>query len=806
MIKSYFKTAMRFLLKNKTFSFINIIGLAIGTLSCLYILLYVQDQYSYDKQHQNAENIYRVTSQLSATGDKRNFATSSPPIAPSMKRDFAEVQQYARVVPSLGATKHLLSYGLKSIYETDAYYADPDFFNLFNYHFLSGTPAGALAAPYSIVLQQWVAEKLFGHENPINKVITYDDSFGRHDFKVTGVIDNSTGKSHLQARLLLSINSGGMGEFVLNNNGYAGNNLVSSYIKLRPGADAKVLEKKLPAFINKYGGQQLKETGMQKQLHLQPINAIHTTTGYEAETSQTVAASFLYTLSLIALLIQITACINFMNLSTARASQRAKEVGVRKVIGASKADLVRQFIGESFLLSFISVAIALPLLALLLPYLNTLTSADISIRLNNPQLWGMLAILITITGLLAGSYPAFYLSAFKAIKIMKGNFTSQVSAAGLRRSLVVFQFIISIVLIIGIIVIYTQLNYIKNKDLGFNAQQKLVFRFYTAGTQSKIDGFANDLRRLAEVKSTSRANAVLGEPIMRDHGVYLSGGNMANAVDAQNITTDKNFTGTADIQLISGRIFAENDSGKVLINETLAHRLGLNAQTAPGTRLYTQYQPNPVTYVEVAGVMKDFNYNSLHGDIKPFMFMYDTKEGDMNTLLVAAETKDYAALLKKIEQVWHQDLPSAPFEYAFLDTEVQKQYETEFTLSRIINSFTLIAIFISCLGLFGLAAFSAEQRIKEIGVRKVLGASTAGIVQLLSADFLKLVIIALVIAAPIAWWAMRQWLQAFAYHISISWWMFALAGAATLSIALLTVSFQAVKAALVNPIKSLRSE
>jgi putative ABC transport system permease protein len=806
MIKSYFKTALRFLLKNKTYSFINIIGLAIGTLSCIYILLYVQDQYSYDTYQPAAHTIYRITTRLVSKGDARNFATSSPPIAPAMKRDFAEVQQSARVVPPLGASKHLLSYGLKSLYETDAFYADAGFFKIFDYHFLAGNPVSALTAPYSIVLQQSVAEKLFGHENPINKVITFDDSFGKHDFKVTGVVDNSLGKSHLQAKMLLSINSGGMGEYAAQNNNWAGNNFVNTYIKLRPDADAKALERKLPAFLSKYGGQQLKEVGMEKQLHLQPVEAIHTTTGLDAEVSKTISPSFLYILSLIAILIQVTACINFMNLSTARASKRAKEVGVRKVIGASKADLIRQFIGESFLLSLISVIIALPLLLLLLPYLNSLTQADIHVHLNNYSMWVMLVALVIITGLLAGSYPAFYLSAFKTISIIKGNLTNQVSAVGLRRSLVVFQFIISIVLIIGIIVIYSQLNYIKNKDLGFNQQQKLIFRFYTGTTQQKIDGFANDLRQLPEVKSTSRSNASLGEAIMRDHGVYLAGGNMTNAVDAQNITTDKNYINTAGIKLMSGRNFTDTDSGKVLINETLMHRLGLNPRTAPGTRLYTQYLPNPVTYMEVAGVLKDFNYNSLHGDIKPFMFVYDDKQGDMNNLLVATSSTDYPYLLKKIEQVWHADIPSAPFEFAFLDNEVQKQYEAEITLSHIINSFTLIAIFISCLGLFGLAAFSAEQRIKEIGVRKVLGASTAGIVRLLSADFMKLVLVALVIAVPLSWWAMSRWLQAFAYHIHLSWWMFTLAGLAAITIALLTVSFQAIKAALVNPVKSLRSE
>jgi len=500
-------------------------------------------------------------------------------------------------------------------------------------------------------------------------------------------------------------------------------------------------------------------------------------------------------------MIQVIACINFMNLSTARASKRAKEVGVRKVIGAGQADLVKQFLGESFLLSFIGVAIALPLLVLVLPYLNQITQADIQLAFfKDYRLWLMLTGLILVTGFVAGSYPAFYLSNFEAIKVIKGNFTSRVSAAGIRRSLVVFQFVLSIVLIVGIIVIYSQLNYIKNKD------QKLVFSFYTGDTQNKMPAFANDLRQLAEVKDVTSANNYLSQFVSQDHGLYPTGGNMATAIDAQNITTDEHFVKTNGIKIISGRDFHIKDSLKVLINETLCKRLGFTPQTAIGQRLYTQYPPNPITYVEVAGVMKDFNYNSLHGDVKPFMLVYSSNFGDFQHIVASADSKNYKDLLGKIESIWHKNLAAAPFTYSFLDAEVQKQYETEITLSQIINSFTLMAILISCLGLFGLAAFSAEQRNKEIGIRKVLGASVTGIVGLLSKDFLKLVIVAILIATPIAWYGMNKWLQAFAYKINISWWMFALAGLIAVLIALITVSSQAIKAAVANPVKSLKTE
>ena len=807
MFRNYLKTAFRFLLKNKSFSVINIIGLAIGTLCCLYILLYVEDQYSYDKHENNAEDIYRITASLSMPGEKHNIPDCSPPIAPAMKRDFPEVLQFTRVVTDFNTGKHLLLYKEKLIYEDKAVYVDSTFFDVFTYHFTNGNAKDVLSNPYSLVLLKTTATKLFGNEDPVGKVIEIDDNNGKNNYKVTGVVDESLGKSHLHANMFITMNSGGMGEFVRQNNTWAGNNFTFSYIKLHPHADAAALEKKLPTFLSKYGGEELKAIGMEKILHLQPIGSIHTTTDYERELSKSVDPSFLYILLLIAILIQVIACINFMNLSTARASKRAKEVGVRKVLGAEKLDLMKQFMSESFLLALISVLIALPLLLLILPFLNQITQADIHVFMfANYRMWLLLGGIVAITGLVAGSYPAFYLSAFQAIKVIKGNFTSHISATGFRRSLVVFQFALSVVLIAGIIVIYSQLNYIQHKDLGFDKSQKVVFSFYTQDTRNNIEAFSNDLRQLAEVKAVGRANNYMSQPVFNDYPVYLAGGNAATATDVQNMSTDENFVKANGIKIISGRDFHLYDSGKVLVNETVLKRLGLKPEQAPGTKLYTKFPGVPEFNREIVGVMKDFNFNSLHNEVKPLMFIYSDPQPYMSDLTVATESKNYKALLSKIEALWHKDFPSAPFDYKFLDQEVQKQYETEITLSRIINSFTIMAILISCLGLFGLTAFSAEQRKKEIGVRKVLGASVSGIVQLLSKEFLKLVGVSILIATPIAWWAMNKWLQSFVYRITISWWMFALAGLIAVAIALITVSFQSIKAAIANPVKSLRTE
>ncbi|MCW3119213.1 MAG: FtsX-like permease family protein [Chitinophagaceae bacterium] len=805
MIKSYIKTAFRFLLKNKTFSFINIFGLTVGTLCCLYIVLFVSEQYSYDKQHAGA--IYRVNQHFINKNEGKDHyaATVVAPVVPLMKKDFPEVEQFTRVVPFLGVDKHLLRYRDKVLYEKDAAYVDSTFFTVFNYHFLSGSPLTALAEPYSIVLLKPTADKLFGTENPVGKRITIDNVNGKSDYTVKAVIDESLGKSHLHANIFITMNSGDVGDYMLHTDSWTRNGYVSSYVRLRPGTNLAQLEKKFPAFIDKYAGEQEKTIGNELHFFLQPLRTIHVTTGLESyQFTNPVSPEFLTILLIIAVLIQIIACINFMNLSTARASKRAKEVGIRKVIGAERRDLVKQFLGESFLLTIIGVLLALPLLLIAMPYINQITRADIQLSFfSDYRLWILIASLVIITGLVAGSYPAFYLSAFKAIKIIKGNFTSHISAAGIRRSLVVFQFVLSLILITGVIIIYSQLNYIKNKDLGFDKNQKLIFSFYTGDAIDQLPGFMNDLRGLSGVKTVSNASQYLSSPVFYSNSFFLRGQKENEAKNTEFIITDEHFVNANGIKLVNGRDFRPTDSAKVMINETYARQLGLTSATAVGTYLYD----NQNRVEEIVGVMKDFNYSTLHKDVAAFLiWMRKPKDDVWPNVIVNTNTTNYKSLLAKIETLWHKDIAGTPFSYAFLDEQVGKQYETEITLSRIINSFTLMAIVISCLGLFGLAAFNAEQRSKEISIRKVLGASMPGIVQLLSKDFLKLIIIAFIIAVPISWWTMNQWLQAFAYKITITWWMFGISGLVVVFIALSTVSFQALKAAIVNPIESLRTE
>ncbi|WP_028298172.1 ABC transporter permease [Olivibacter sitiensis] len=809
MLKNYLKIAWRNLMRNKSYAFINIAGLVMGTLSCLYIVIYVQDQFSYDKHHQRADDIYRVNTLLNSRGQEMNMSTASPPVGPALKADFPAVEEYTRVVnmEKMGIPQNLVTYGEKALYEKSALLVDSTFFSIFDYHFVAGGSQNALNEPNTIVLEKSFADKLFGDESAMGKIIQIDNVNGPQNLKVTGVVDGKLGKSHLQGQLFIAMNSSGMGQYTLQNNVWAGNNFTSTFVKLHRQSDPRALESKLPAFLQKYGADELRNMGMQKKLSLQAITAMHTDTSLDPEMFKTQNPTFLYVLLLVAILIQAIACINFMNLSTAQASLRGKEIGVRKVIGAEKQQLFRQFMGESFLMAFLGVVIALPFLWLLLPLINQLTESNLLWHdFLNIRSLSIIAIIVLATGLLAGSYPAFYLASFSPLKVLKGNFSSRISGTQIRRVLVVFQFVLTIGLIASILVIRSQLGFIKETDLGFESDQRLIFSFHTTEAQQKMGAFAQAVLELLEVAVASKTNNYPSQFVHNDRGVYLPGGDMANSTNSQFMTTDEYFVKANGIHLLEGRDFRQGDVDKVLINESLAKKLQLDSQTAIGAKLYSQYGSDPATFVEVIGVMKDFHYNSLHHEVRPFMLQYTDIPEYFSHIVLAVNNDDYTSVLRKLEQVWHQVLPNIPFDYAFMDQQVQQQYEKEVVLSRVINAFTVITITISCLGLFGLSAFSTEQRRKEIGIRKVLGATVSGIVGLLSKDFVKLVLIAIAIASPIAWWAMNKWLQDFSYKIEIQWWMFALAGLAAVVIALLTVATQAIKAAVANPVKSLRDE
>ena len=805
MLKSYWKTAVRSLLKNKTYGFINVIGLAAGTFCCLYILLYVQDQYSYDRYLKDAADIYRVDRRDRGKDGEYNVAITPMQTGAVMKRDLPEVRQFTRVIPFIGVDKSLISHGEKHFWINDAFVVDSTFFDIFTYRPVRGDLRTALDKPNTAVILKPLAEKLFGNEDPVGKTITLDNTIqNKVDYTITGVVE-AVGKSHLSGELFITLNSEGLGKRFKDWDSWVSETFMANYVKLQPHTDVKALEKKLPALEEKYAGAEHRKWGIHETLYLQPIASIHTTGGFDNPGIGTpIESTFLSILVLIAVLIQIIACINFMNLATARASRRAREVGVRKVIGAGRSDLVRQFLAESFLLSLVSVLIALPLLVLALPWLNGITQATVTPAfLSDYHTWLMLAGLVVLTGFIAGSYPAFYLSAFNVIRVLKGQLMSRMSGGGIRRVLVVVQFVLSIVLITGIIVIYNQLNYIRNKDLGFDKDQRLLFTFNSSDSFNGLTAFMDDLRALPGVKEVSNSSKPLGTFYVFNNSWSLPGADVAHSRNAEYVLADRYFVKANGIKMVSGRDFREGDSDRVVINETFARQLGLTPANAPGVKLHDSQD----RVVEVVGVMKDFNFWSLHRNLDGFMvWINNPRYGLWPTVIVHTNTDNYKALLARMERIWRKDVPGVPFEYTFMDEYVGHIYEADITVSRIINSFTLMAVVISCLGLFGLAAFSAERRSKEVSIRKVLGASVTGLARLLSVEFVRLVGIAFLIAVPVSWWAASRWLQTFAYRISLQWWMFGLAGVLALGLALATVSFHAVRAAVGNPVRSLRAE
>ena len=809
MIKNYFKIAWRNIWRHKSFSFLNILGLTAGTVCCLYILLYVKDQYGYDQHHQDAGTLYRIRTVIEPKEGVPGFnsATSSPPIVMGMKLDFPEVAAATRVVYFTDGGENLLGVvgSDNSFYEPKGYLVDSTFFQVFNYKFIEGQPLHSLDKPYTVVLSSTVAKKLFRDSPAINQQINIGNRISGNAFTVTGVFDETWGKSHLKPHFIINMNSGGIGEFVRTNNQWAGQNFIYSYVRLHPNADAAVLQSKLPAFLEKHGADNLRELSMKKHLFLQKVTDIHLySSGITNQIDSVSNARFLYLLLTIAFFIQLIACVNFINLTTARSVRRAREIGIRKVAGAVKSSLIGQFLGESVLISFIAVFLAIPIVILLLPMLNSFTGGEVTVSaFKSFTVISIIIALGLITGLLAGFYPALYLSGFRPATVLKGTFSFRPSSALLRKGLVVFQFMIAIVLIVSVLIISKQLNFMQSKDLGFDQRQKIIIPIQNDLARQNFTALHGELMKLKDVTAVTGCVYYPSLTVLSDIGVYKSGQDMNSSKLLKMNQVREDFFKVMNIRLQLGRNLQPSDtSGQIVVNHKAIQVLNIKDDEAVGTKLFFDFEGNHSEF-EIVGVTADYNYSSLKEEIQPILSFYN---GQPSYMVLQAKTDNYKSLLSDIGAVWKKTVVGVPFEYSFLDEKIQRLYLEEATLRKISNSFTVLAILISCLGLFGLAMFTAQQRTKEIGVRKVLGASVTGIVSMLSKDFLKLVFISIIIASPIAWWAMHNWLEDFAYKIDIGWWVFVLAGAVALLIALFTVSFQAIKAAIANPVKALRTE
>lgn len=806
MFKNMFRVAMR----NKVFSFINIFGLAIGLATCLLITLYLIDENSYDKHQQYGNQIYRIAS----IGDKGDtWVATSAPYAAGVKEALPEVEQTTRLLTFPQVSRMLLQYEegpvKKQLFESNGFYIDSTFFQLFSYRFVYGDAETALNAPNSIVISRDISEKFFATTNPVGKQITVNTPYGQQPYTISAVFDNDHVKSHIPARYFLSMRNHDLGTWVEQQTNWIGTNIFYTYVKLKEGTDAQKFEAKLQAFIQQKAGAAMKAAGFSQKPFIQPLKDIYLHSSGPNEMGTNSSIVYLYILSSIAIFILIIACVNFMNLSTATAEKRAREVGVRKALGAAKASLIRQFMSESFLLCMIALVLAIMIVLLMLPFFNTLTQKNIQL-FDNSSLLLWITGLTLITALLSGAYPAFYLSAFNPVAVLKGKMVNSFSATAIRKGLVVFQFTISICLIFAAIIISQQLHYLEARPMGFNKEQKIILPLGQAflDNDKTYTSLRNELLKLPEIRSVSSGSSYPGTANINDMLFFNEGASRSDIVDIHLATIENDYIETLGFKLLNGRTFSKDftaDSSSIILNETAVKQLGYTTDNAVGKRIKYDFASFRST-VTIVGVVQDFNYESLHTAIQPFGFTTTTFGNKYSFVIVSANTSSYASLLGRMKDTWAALHPSVPFEYSFLEQDFQRHYEREQRTFGIVSYFTIIAIFIACLGLFGLAIFSAEQRKKEIAIRKVLGASVRNVTILLSKDFIQLVLIAFVIATPLAWYTMNTWLNEFAFRIQISWWTFLIAGLLAIIIALLTVSSQAIKVALMNPGKTIKAE
>jgi len=806
MFKNYFKVAFRNLWRSKGFSAINIFGLALGMATCLLITLYVQNELSYDRYNKNAGRIVRVTFKGVMESGVVKEANVMPPVAAAFKKDFPEVLEATRIRP---VGTHKATYKDKTYKDDPMAFVDSNFFRVFTVPLIKGNEATALMKLNQVVLSAAAAKKYFGNDNPVGKVLEFPDDHA--SLTVTGVFDKIPETSHFHFEMMASMAT--MPE--ARQDSWMSSNFFT-YLLLPEGYDYKQLNAKLPQEVDKYIGPQLqkglgttlaefRKKGNSLNFELQPLTDIHLKSDLTGDMAPYGNIEYVYIFSAVAIFMLLIACINFMNLSTAGAGKRSREVGIRKVMGSLKIQLIKQFLAESLLLTAISMIIAIGFVYWALPLLNSLADKNLTLNLftNVWVLPGLLAFGL-LTGVLAGSYPAFYLSSFKPIAVLKGKFSTGRKTVSLRSGLVVFQFFISVGLIIGTMVVYNQLSYIHNKNLGYDKNQVVVIE---NGYALRDNAGAYKLQLLQDPRVVNVSNsAYLPAGFSYGNNFFVYADNKpADIIKTLRYDVDYSYITTMGMQVIKGRDFSKSygtDSNAVIINETALKNFGWKDGFEGHTISHSE-NDGVVHTSHVIGVVKDFNFKSLHEMITPLIM---TLAPDNANFIVKIKTNDIPGILASMKSKWAAFKTETPFSYSFLDDRFNNTYKAEQNIGNILGIFAGLTIFVACLGLFGLATFTAEQRTKEIGIRKVLGADVTGLVSLLSKDFLKLAAISFIIASPVAWYFMNKWLQNFAYRINIGWAVFAVAGAMVLLVTLVTVSYQSIKAAVANPIKALKTE
>ena len=795
MIKNYFKIAWRKIKKNKLYAFVNITGLTIGIASCLLIGLYISHEVSYDRFNKNADRIVRVTMDYNFGDAPRQVALTGTKAGPQFKRTFPSVQAFARTYKRT----RVVGYANKVFEEKNFLYADSSFFQIFSFPLSEGDISTVLNAPNKIVITQSTAKKYFGGEEPVGKTLKVGDL----DFEVTGVMADIPSNSQIRFDLVASFSSL---DYAQQEKWMEANYV--TYLLLANEQKIVPLQKQITEYMKSVTKDEFKVKGNQYlTYHLEPLVKVHlysSLPGFDPNSN----IVYVYVLIAIAILILTIACVNYVNLATAQSAGRTGEISMRKILGAKKRQIFNQFIGESCFIVSIAIILAICAATLALPFFNTLTGKQFyTSELFNPFVLLLLLLLYIIISFAAGLYPAILVSNVKLIKILKSGFAFS-SGGGVRKSLIVFQFIISIFLVASTIVILQQLNYIKKKDLGYNKDNIVVLPLDDK-TSANYDGLKTEITSLPQVQHVS---AAWGEPINVQWTDGIKGEN-GQEVTVNAIPCDEDFVKTLDLKIIAGTDFTKadvmqmdtSDNGKnmkysFMLNESVVKALGWTPENAIGRGISKGTQVPGI----VKAVVKDFHFHSLHESITPLIIFLD--RGRTNSMFIKISAGDISATLNNLKKVWGQRVTHRPFEYHFLDEDYEALYKTEQRTGEIFTTFSALAIMLACLGLFALAAFAITRRTKEIGIRKVLGASVPGIMRMLSQDFLKLILIAAVLTFPIAWWAMHKWLMDFAYRVNIGWWVFVVAAMAAILIALIAISFQAIRAALANPVKSLRTE
>ncbi|MDE2845612.1 MAG: ABC transporter permease [Gemmatimonadota bacterium] len=803
MLRNYLTIALRNLLRHKGYSAINVLGLAIGIACCILIMLYVQDELSYDRYHEKRDRIYRLAESATVAGRPIEAAITPAPWAPVLKEEYPEIERITRIKPP--GSRWLIRYKENRFYERYFIFADSSVFDIFTIPLVQGDARSVLAEPHAVVLSESMVDKYFGDENPIDKVITGDDLY---KFTVKGIMRDMPGNSHLHFDFLASYASLAPNNLynepaTMQTQGF--NHDLYTYLLLREGAAPEDLEGKFPAFLDKHLGDQLDGTGIVAKPFLQPIRDIHLGSNMEGEFGPNSDIRYVYIFSSLAVFILLIACVNFMNLSTARSARRAQEVGIRKVLGAQRPQLIRQFTGESILLAVIALGAALGLVHLLLPQFSLLSGKALQMDYGSAWLVPTLVGITLLTGIAAGGYPAFILSSFKPVAVLTGALKAGASHAVFRKVLITFQFMVSIIMIIGTFVVLDQLEYMQNKHLGFDKENVVIARLPDAEAIKGYPAFKSAILQYPEILNVSTSSSIPGEQpsitLMTPEGVPVE-----QSPAFQLIRTDYGFTETLGIEIVEGRTFSRefgSDSDGCLINMATMQSLGW--ENPIGKTMRWAGAPDSIPSFEVIGVMADFHNKSLHQPIEPLVLLMLSEASSYMEIRIQGNS--VARGLEILEEEWRKIYPGHPaMEYSFLDVDLEQLYIAEQRMGSVFIAGAVLSIFIACLGLLGLSSFMAEQRTREIGVRKVLGATIANVILLLSRDFTRLILLAFVVGAPLGYYVMRTWLDDFPYRAELNPGVFVLSGLAALLIAWLTVGYQAFKAAASNPADALHGE